>query len=641
MRDKLSVLKEYFGHDSFREGQDRITDSLLGGHDVLGIMPTGAGKSICYQVPALMFDGITIVISPLISLMKDQVSALVQSGVAAAYINSSLTHAQYLKVLQNTESGKYKIIYVAPERLCAPAFLGICRNLNISMVAVDEAHCVSQWGQDFRPSYLKIPDFIDALNSRPVVGAFTATATGAVRDDIKTLLRLVSPLVVTTGFDRPNLFFSVMQPKNKSIELMKLIKERKNESGIVYCSTRKAVEEVCELLQKNGFAATRYHAGLDENERRRNQDDFVYDRAAIMVATNAFGMGIDKSNVSFVIHYNMPKNMESYYQEAGRAGRDGRSADCILLYSAKDVRTNQFLINNSEPNPDLTEDEQEEVRRRDRERLKQMTFYCTTHKCLRKFILEYFGDKGPERCEKCSNCLSNHENTDITVDAQKIMSCVARTGQRYGKKVICDVLRGSKNERLISAGLSRQSTYGIMADCPEKRLRDIIDHLCENGYMTAQGDEYPILKLAPKSRGVLTGQETLRMMLEIPQKKKAAAAKDAPLPPADEKLLAALKDLRKSLAMRQSIPAYVVFTDATLVDMCRLKPKTQEEFMEVSGVGQAKSQRYGEVSSQSLQNFRNKFKKQVTGYPMTCSVFYAVLRLLYTNIPTPAPQMRT
>ena len=595
MRDKLSVLKEYFGHDSFREGQGRITDSLLGGRDVLGIMPTGAGKSICYQVPALMFDGITIVVSPLISLMKDQVSALVQSGVAAAYINSSLTHAQYLKVLQNIKSGKYKIIYVAPERLCAPAFLGICRNLNISMVAVDEAHCVSQWGQDFRPSYLKIPDFIDALNSRPVVGAFTATATGAVRDDIKTLLRLVSPLVVTTGFDRPNLFFSVMQPKNKSIELMKLIKERKNESGIVYCSTRKAVEEVCELLQKNGFAATRYHAGLDENERRRNQDDFVYDRATIMVATNAFGMGIDKSNVSFVIHYNMPKNMESYYQEAGRAGRDGRSADCILLYSAKAVRTNQFLINNSEPNPDLTEDEQEEVRRRDRERLKQMTFYCTTHKCLRKFILEYFGDKGPERCEKCSNCLSNHENTDITVDAQKIMSCVARTGQRYGKKVICDVLRGSKNERLISAGLSRQSTYGIMADCPEKRLRDIIDHLCENGYMTAQGDEYPILKLAPKSRGVLTGQETLRMMLEIPQKKKAAAAKDAPLSPADEKLLAALKDLRKSLAMRQSIPAYVVFTDATLIDMCRLKPKTQEEFMEVSGVGQAKSQRYGEV----------------------------------------------
>lgn len=603
MRDKLSVLKEYFGHDSFRKGQDRITDSLLGGRDVLGIMPTGAGKSICYQVPALMFEGVTVVVSPLISLMKDQVSALVQSGVAAAYINSSLTHAQYLKVLQNTENGKYKIIYVAPERLCAPAFLEICRSLSISMVAVDEAHCVSQWGQDFRPSYLKIPDFIESLPSRPVVGAFTATATGTVREDIKNLLKLRSPLVVATGFDRPNLFFSVMHPNKKSITLMKLIKARKNESGIVYCSTRKAVEEVCELLQKNGFAATRYHAGLDENERRRNQDDFVYDRAPIMVATNAFGMGIDKSNVSFVIHYNMPKNMESYYQEAGRAGRDGRSADCILLYSAKDVRTNQFLINNSEPNPDLTEDEQEEVRRRDRERLKQMTFYCTMHKCLRKFILEYFGDKGPERCEKCSNCLSNHENTDITVDAQKIMSCVARTGQRYGKKVICDVLHGSKNERLISAGLSRQSTYGIMADCPEKRLRDIIEYLCENGYMTAEGDEYPILRLTPKSRGVLTGQETLRMMLEIPQKKKASSAKSAALSPADEKLLIALKELRRSLAMRQSVPAYVVFSDATLMDMCRIKPKTRDEFMEVSGVGQRKAIRYGEVFLATIAEF--------------------------------------
>lgn len=603
MRDKYGVLKEYFGHDSFREGQDRITDSLLGRRDVLGVMPTGAGKSICYQVPALMFEGVTVVISPLISLMKDQVSALVQSGVAAAYINSSLTHAQYLKVLQNTENGKYKIIYVAPERLCAPVFLEICRSLSISMVAVDEAHCVSQWGQDFRPSYLKIPDFIESLPSRPVVGAFTATATGTVREDIKNLLKLRSPLVVATGFDRPNLFFSVMHPNKKSIALMKLIKERKGESGIVYCSTRKAVEEVCELLNKNGFTATRYHAGLDEDERRLNQDDFVYDRAPIMVATNAFGMGIDKSNVSFVIHYNMPKNMESYYQEAGRAGRDGRNADCILLYSSKDVRTNQFLINNSEPNPDLTEDEQEEVRRRDRERLKKITFYCTTHKCLRKFILEYFGDKSPERCCKCSNCLSNHENTDITVDAQKIMSCVARTGQRYGKKVICDVLRGSKNERLISAGLSRQSTYGIMADCTEKRLRDIIEYLCENGYMTAEGDEYPILRLTPKSRGVLTGSETLRMMLEIPQKKKASSAKSAALSPADEKLLTALKELRKSLAMRQSVPAYVVFSDATLMDMCRIKPKTRDEFMEVSGVGQRKAIRYGEVFLATIAEF--------------------------------------
>ena len=589
------ALKRYFGYDSFRPGQEEIVSALLAGRDALAIMPTGAGKSLCYQVPALLLPGLTLVISPLISLMQDQVKGLNAAGIHAAFINSSLTETQIARALDLAAEGSYKLVYVAPERLESPVFRSFAAGADISMVTVDEAHCISQWGQDFRPSYLKILDFIDSLPRRPIVSAFTATATREVKDDIVCTLRLHDPKVLVTGFDRPNLYFQVERTRRKDDFVIQYLRDHPGESGIIYCATRKNVEEVCAFLQASGLPATRYHAGLEPEERQQNQQAFLFDEAPIMVATNAFGMGIDKSNVSYVIHYNMPKNMESYYQEAGRAGRDGRGADCILLYSAKDVRTNQFLINNSEPNPDLTEDEQEEVRRRDRERLKQMTFYCTTHKCLRKFILEYFGDKGPERCEKCSNCLSNHENTDITVDAQKIMSCVARTGQRYGKKVICDVLRGSKNERLISAGLSRQSTYGIMADCPEKRLRDIIDHLCENGYMTAQGDEYPILKLAPKSRRVLTGQETLRMMLEIPQKKKAAAAKDAPLPPSDEKLLAALKDLRKSLAMRQSIPAYVVFTDATLIDMCRLKPKTQEEFMEVSGVGQAKSQRYGEV----------------------------------------------
>ena len=604
-----AVLKRCFGYDSFRPNQEQIVDALLDGRDVLAVMPTGAGKSVCYQVPALCLAerakaqgqvGFTLVVSPLISLMADQVRSLNAAGISAAFVNSSLSSAEQNAALEGAAQGAYVLLYVAPERLETPQFTRFCAACPPAMVAVDEAHCISQWGQDFRPSYTHISDFVEGLPVRPVLCAFTATATKAVRADIAHALNLRDPLRVTASFDRPNLHFAVRRAtssgaKGKDAQLMNICREHAGQSGIVYCTSRRAVEQVCDKLQDEGFSATRYHAGLTPEERAANQDDFVYDRVQIIVATNAFGMGIDKSNVSFVVHYNMPLDLESYYQEAGRAGRDGRSADCILLYSAKDVRTNQFLINNSEPNPDFTEDEQEEVRRRDRERLKQMTFYCTTHKCLRKFILEYFGDKGPERCEKCSNCLSNHENTDITVDAQKIMSCVARTGQRYGKKVICDVLRGSKNERLISAGLSRQSTYGIMADYPEKRLRDIIDHLCENGYMTAQGDEYPMLKLAPKSRGVLTGQETLRMMLEIPQKKKAAAAKDAPLPPADEKLLAALKDLRKSLAMRQSIPAYVVFTDATLVDMCRLKPKTQEEFMEVSGVGQAKSQRYGEV----------------------------------------------
>lgn len=391
--NKYDLLKEYFGHSSFRAGQEDIVDCLLSGGDAIGIMPTGAGKSVCYQIPALIFPGIALVISPLISLMKDQVSALIQSGIPAAYINSSLSYAQNIKALQNAANGKYKIIYVAPERLSTPEFLNFCSKVEISMVAVDEAHCVSQWGQDFRPGYLKIPEFIDTLPCRPVVCAFTATATKEVREDIVKLIKLKEPFVMTTGFDRPNLFFSVIKPHNKNLRLIELIKERTDKSGIVYCATRKKVEDVCELLNESGFSATRYHAGLSEEERKINQEDFVFDRKTIMVATNAFGMGIDKSNVSFVIHYNMPKNIEAYYQEAGRAGRDGSEADCILLYNGQDVRTNQFLIDNSEPNPELTQEEQEIVRKRDMERLKYMTFYCTTSECLRSFILKYFGDK--------------------------------------------------------------------------------------------------------------------------------------------------------------------------------------------------------------------------------------------------------
>ena len=437
MNEKLAVLKEYFGHSEFRQGQEKIVDCLLSGKDALCIMPTGAGKSICYQVPALVFDGVTLVISPLISLMKDQVTSLVQSGISAAYINSSLNQAQYFRVLENASLGKYKIIYVAPERLVVPEFTELCYKIKISMVAVDEAHCVSQWGQDFRPSYLKIVEFIESLPCRPVVGAFTATATKAVKEDILKILKLNKPLVVTTGFNRRNLFFSVMKPKNKDTTLIDLIKERSEKSGIVYCSTRKAVEEVCELINQNGFSATRYHAGLSENERKENQEDFVFDRKQIMVATNAFGMGIDKSNVSYVIHYNMPKNIESYYQEAGRAGRDGSQADCILLYSPQDVFTNRFLIEKSEDNPELTEEEQYMVREKDFERLKQMTFYCTTNDCLRKFILKYFGDKTENYCGKCSNCLTQFETLDITVDTQKILSCIIKTGQRYGHKLRC------------------------------------------------------------------------------------------------------------------------------------------------------------------------------------------------------------
>ena len=405
MSDKLSVLKDYFGHDSFRDGQEQIVDALLDGRDALCIMPTGAGKSMCYQIPALLFDGVTIVVSPLISLMKDQVGSLVQSGVPAAYINSSLSYPQFLRVLSNTEHGKYKIIYVAPERLLTDGFLDTCKKIKISMVAVDEAHCVSQWGQDFRPSYLKIVSFIKSLENRPIVGAFTATATNDVKEDIKKILRLENPFEITTGFDRPNLFFGVIKSSSKDEKLIDLIRERGDRSGIVYCATRKNVESVCELLCDNGFSATRYHAGLDEYERRKNQEDFVFDRKNIMVATNAFGMGIDKSNVTYVIHYNMPKNIESYYQEAGRAGRDGGEADCILLYSPKDVRLNRFMIENSEGNDELTIEENEQIRERDFERLKHMTFYSTTNDCLRGFILRYFGGDKKAYCGKCSNCL--------------------------------------------------------------------------------------------------------------------------------------------------------------------------------------------------------------------------------------------
>ena len=510
---KEQILKQYFGYDVFWEGQEELVDNILSGNDVMGIMPTGAGKSICFQVPALIFEGITLVVSPLISLMKDQVQALVTNGVRVAFINSSLTYNQIIEVIENAKNGKYKIIYIAPERLDTAEFVKFSQNANIAMVTVDEAHCVSQWGQNFRPSYLKINNFIEKLGRRPVIAAFTATATSEVKDDIIKILKLNNPFVMATGFNRENLYFEVQKPADKYEAVIKYLKSHPDKSGIIYCLTRKSVEEVCENLIKDKYGATRYHAGLTESERTKNQDDFLFDRKTIMVATNAFGMGIDKSNVSFVIHYNMPKNIESYYQEAGRAGRDGTSADCILLYGGKDVVTNQFLIDNPNDNNDLDSEIMELVKEKDRERLKQMTYYCHSMDCFREYILKYFGDRTVNFCGNCSNCNTNFEEIDVSEDARKILSCIFRMNQRFGIKMVIDTLRGSKAEKILNCGLDQIKTYGIMAEVKEKRIRVIINYLVLGDYLMLTNSEFPVVKLTPKARELLQNGEVLMMKI--------------------------------------------------------------------------------------------------------------------------------
>lgn len=603
--DKHGILREYFGHTEFRNGQEELIDNISAGRDVLGVMPTGAGKSICYQVPALMAQGVTLVVSPLISLMADQVAALVGAGVKAAYINSSLTYPQYCEVFRRAREGRYKIIYVAPERLLTEEFLSLSAELEISMLTVDEAHCVSQWGQDFRPSYLKIAEYVKTLPRRPVVSAFTATATGEVREDIVQMLGLNDPFVITTGFDRKNLYFGVLRPSDKFSELTKIIRRNGDRTGIVYCLTRKTVEEVCERLCATGVAATRYHAGLSDAERRANQEDFICDRKTVMVATNAFGMGIDKSNVSYVVHYNMPKNIEGYYQEAGRAGRDGEPAECILLYSGQDVRTNRFLIENcSDGNDEMTEEMRAEVRERDLQRLKEMTFYSTTSGCLREFILRYFGERSPSYCGNCSNCNANFETVDITVEAQKIVSCVYRvnaSGRSFGRSMIADILNGSKRERVISLGFDRLSTYGIMSDMTQKRIMKMIDFLIENGWLALDGDEYAVVKTTSKSAEIVRDRVTVEMKLE--KEAHAVERKIVIDHGVNEGLFGELRKLRSEFAAAEKVPAYIIFSDAALKDMCRKLPITEEEFLTVSGVGNKKAERYGEVFCTFIEQY--------------------------------------
>lgn len=570
------ILQKFYGYEDFRPGQKKVVESLLNKNDTVAIMPTGAGKSICFQIPALLFEGVTLVISPLISLMKDQVDSLRQLGIAAVYINSSVSKAQLYKDLQDISAGFYKIIYIAPERLTSEYLPDSFKNLNISMVAVDEAHCLSQWGHDFRPSYRNILNFTNSLRIKPIISAFTATATPEVKTDIINLLGLKQPNVFVTGFDRPNLYFSVLRGEVKDKFVIDYVKKHQDEAGIIYVGTRKDVDALQVLLEIKGIKAGRYHAGMTDEERNQMQEDFLYDNLSVMVATNAFGMGIDKPNVRYVIHYNMPKNMEAYYQEAGRAGRDGLSGNCILLYSPQDTQLQKFLISKST---------ESEIRQQlEYKRLQSMVDYCHTPQCLRAFILHYFGEFDvEEHCDNCSNCKLEGELIDITIDAQKVLSCVYRMHERFGVKMIAEVLKGSKSAKVKQFNFERLSTYGLMKERKLKDISDLILRLSAMKYLDITESQYPVVTLNELSWQVLRGQKKVWQKMVIVKKAKAKG-----------ELFEALRSLRKELATKEKLPPYMIFSDATLTQMATDKPTDLELMKNIRGVGEFKLQKYGE-----------------------------------------------
>ena len=624
------ILKTYFGYDSFREGQEEIIDTILNGRDALAIMPTGAGKSLCYQVPALLLPGITLVISPLISLMQDQVKSLNEAGIHAAYINSSLTEGQISKALSFAARGVYKIIYVAPERLETASFLNFALHTPISMVTVDEAHCISQWGQDFRPSYLKIVDFVEQLPGNPIISAFTATATEIVKNDISRILKLKNPNIVVTGFDRENLYYQVehLTGKQKDIFIQNYIKEHANESGIIYCATRKNVDTLYEKLLKQGVSVTRYHAGMNNDIRKKSQDDFIYDRASVVIATNAFGMGIDKSNVRFVIHYNMPQSMENYYQEAGRAGRDGEPARCILLFSTQDVMISKMLLG-SKDFEGMDFQEIEQVRQQDFRRLQLMEGYCMTTSCLRNYILEYFGEKPEKPCDNCGNCHQEFVETDMTKDAKWVINCISEMRGRFGQALVISTLRGAKKARLKEISATDFTSYGQLENRTQDDLRLLISQMVREGYVIQTEGEYSVLKIGNIAE--LQQKDSRIIVKKFKEKEKISGSRRHKSPYSEDffqtnsvgnssgtsnsgnsnntaaihksDLFETLRQLRLQIAREESVPPYIVFTDKTLIDMCEKLPQNEDEMLGVSGVGQNKLQKYGSRFLQEIAAF--------------------------------------